>query len=172
MFNGKRMRKSCGGDPIKGLFAGMLAGAAGSWVMNQLQQTGGPGDTARREERGNVEEPATVKAAEAVSRRVFHHELSDCEKQVAEPVVHYGYGALLGGVYGAMAEVAPAPSAGLGIPFAAAAWFLGDEVAVPALGLGKKPTEYLSRTHADALAAHFAYGLTTDLLRRALRHVI
>ena len=45
-------------------------------------------------------------------------------------------------------------------------------VAVPALGLAKPPTEHPPHTHADALAAHFAYGLTTDLLRRALRHVL
>ena len=159
-------------DALKGLLAGMLAGAAGSWVMNQLQQARASGQSEQREEQSNQDEAATTQVAQAVSRRVFHHELTDREKEIAEPVVHYGYGALLGGVYGAAAELVPAVSAGLGIPFAAASWLLGDEIAVPALGFSKKPTEFPPRTHADALAAHFAYGITTDLLRRALRHVI
>ena len=47
-----------------------------------------------------------------------------------------------------------------------------DEVAVPALGFGPPPLETPASTHASALASHAVYGLTTDLVRRALRRVM
>ena len=168
--------------------AGLLAGAAASWVMNQFQamrprgHCEEPGESASREssvgvrtsqkQEGGGEENATVKTAAAISRNLFHHELSDQEKQLAAPVVHYGYGALIGGLYGGLAELLPIVRAGMGLPFGFALWLAGDEVAVPALGLAKPPTEYPPEVHADALAAHFMYGLTTDVFRRVLRHVL
>lgn len=177
---------------FRGMAGGLLAGCAAAWAMNQFQQMraqnvpqagGGRGQEAKSkaEQADNqqglhqgedLEENATVKTAQRISRKLFEHELTDCEKQVAGPVVHYGYGALVGALYGGLSELLPITSAGMGLPFGFALWLLGDEIAVPALGLGKRPTEYPVEVHADALAAHFMYGATTDLLRRALRHVV
>ena len=176
---------------FRGMAAGLLAGCAASWVMNQFQQmraqnapqpaAGGnePKDQSQQErgEQGlhqseNLDENATVKTAQRISRKLFEHELSDSEKQIAAPAVHYGYGSLVGALYGGLSELLPITSAGLGLPFGFALWLLGDEIAVPALGLGKHPMEYSPDVHADALAAHFMYGATTDLVRRVLRHVV
>jgi uncharacterized membrane protein YagU involved in acid resistance len=71
-----------------------------------------------------------------------------------------------------MAEVAPQVTAGVGIPFGAVFWAVGDEAAVPALGLAKGPTAYPISTHVYALASHLVYGLTAELSRRAVRHVL
>lgn len=178
---------------FRGMAAGLLAGCAASWAMNQFQQmraqnarqpAGGGGNEAKaqsqQENRGeqglhqseDLDENATVKTAQRISRKLFDHELSDSEKQIAAPAVHYGYGSLVGALYGGMSELLPVTSAGLGLPFGFALWLLGDEIAVPVLGLGKHPTEYSPNVHADALAAHFMYGATTDLVRRVLRHVV
>lgn len=177
---------------FRGMAAGLLAGCAAAWTMNQFQQmrahntpqsSGGTGKEAKdkaedtESQRGlhqgdDLDENATVATAQRISRKLFQHELSPAEKQVAGPAVHYGYGAVVGAVYGGLAELLPVTSAGLGLPFGFVLWLLGDEIAVPALGLGKGPTEYSPEVHADALAAHFMYGATTDLLRRVLRHVV
>lgn len=177
---------------FRGMAAGLLAGCAASWVMNQFQQVRaqnapqpprGSGKEAKsqaQEDRGqqglhqgeDPDENATVKTAQRISRKLFEHELSDSEKNIAAPAVHYGYGSLVGALYGGLSELLPITSAGLGLPFGFALWLLGDEIAVPALGLGKPPTEYSPQVHADALAAHFMYGATTDVLRRVLRHVV
>jgi uncharacterized membrane protein YagU involved in acid resistance len=106
--------------------------------------------------------------AETVSREVFQHPLSRQEKSVAGPAVHYGYGAAVGGVYGALAEAAPVVTAGAGLSYAAALWLLGDEVAVPLLGLSKAPSQYPLSTHISALASHLVYGLTLELTRRTV----
>jgi hypothetical protein len=72
-----------------------------------------------------------------------------------------------------MAELAPQVTTGAGIPFGGR--LLGqwqDETAVPLLGLAKGPTGYPLSTHAYALASHLVYGLTAELSRRAVRHVL
>lgn len=177
---------------FRGMAAGLLAGCAAAWAMNQFQQLRpqnspqGGGDTGKeakskaQETEGqqglhqseDLDENATVMTAKRISRKLFEHELSESEKQWAGPAVHYGYGSIVGALYGGLAELLPVTSAGLGLPFGFALWLLGDEIAVPALGLGKHPKEYSPQVHADALAAHFMYGATTDLLRRVLRHVV
>jgi putative membrane protein len=172
---------------VRGMVAGMLAGCAASWAMNQFQglrpqnqphkgDEDGGGEAREKasmqEHHESEEDNATVKTAQMVSRKVFQHELSEPEKQVAGPAVHYAYGTLIGGLYGGLAELLPGVASGVGLPFGAALWLLGDEIAVPALGLSKGPTEFEPDVHADALAAHFMYGATLDLMRRVLRHVV
>jgi putative membrane protein len=171
---------------LRGMAAGLLAGLAASWVMNEFrelrpQSSAGGGQeeesdegNSQRPERQdeNADEDATVKTAQAISQRILHRRLTQAEKRLAGPAVHYAYGAVIGALYGGLAELLPIVSAGMGLPFGAALWLMGDEVAVPALGLAKPPTEYPPRVHADALATHFMYGLTTDVLRRVLRHVL
>lgn len=179
---------------LRGMAAGLLAGAAAAWVMNQFQQVraihppagsaqggseakshseeGQQGEGQAMHQSSNLDENATVKTAERISQQVLHRNLTGSEKQIAGPAVHYAYGSLIGAMYGGMAELLPITAAGLGLPFGFALWLLGDEIAVPALGLGKQPTKYSPEVHADALAAHFMYGATTDVLRRFLRHVV
>ena len=176
---------------FRGMAAGLLAGCAASWVMNSFAQAkpihemprqkrrterdrsanGRETGTAARHE-DSSEEDATIQTAVAVSRNLFEHELTDEEKKIAGPAVHYAYGSLVGAMYGGLAELLPITGAGFGLPFATMLWLLGDEIAVPALGLGKGPTETPVDKHADALAAHLMYGLTTDVLRRVVKHVI
>jgi len=43
---------------------------------------------------------------------------------------------------------------------------------VPLLGLSKAPTAYPVSTHVYALASHFVYGITTEVVRRGLRRTI
>lgn len=184
---------------FRGMAAGLLAGAAASWVMNQFQQVRAMNPPQRPEQGGgsaggteakshaeegqqagdrglhqssDLDQNATVATAQRISQAVLNRPLTETEKHVAGPAVHYAYGSLVGALYGGMAELLPITSAGLGMPFGFALWVLGDEIAVPALGLGKQPTEYSPEVHADALAAHFMYGATTDVLRRVLRHVV
>jgi putative membrane protein len=83
-------------------------------------------------------------------------------------VVHYALGTLLGTAYGAFAERAPVACAGYGAVYGSAVWLAADEFAVPAFGLSKPLRETPASSHVQALAAHLVYGITTDLIRRAL----
>jgi putative membrane protein len=187
-------RKS--GDPLKGMIAGAAGGLVASWVMNQFQallsrmthgverphgaqslQQGSPRHGVARElqERGRDREAdnAAAPTAVVVSDRLFGLELAEREKrELAGAVVHYAFGVATGGIYGAIAELKPATTAGAGLPFGVAVWLIADEIIVPALGLSKPPTKYPLSTHAYSIASHLVYGLTTEIVRRELRRAL
>ncbi len=178
------------GNIWKGLVAGLAGGLVASWTMNQFQaawtriaegqekphgaQSMQPADGSNGEQGQDTAEQddATVETAKAISAKVFGHELQESEKKPAGAAVHYAFGTLSGGLYGALAEVTPQVTVGAGVPFGAAFWLLADEVTVPLLGLSKGPTEYPPSTHAYALASHLVYGVTAEMSRRALRQVL
>ncbi len=167
---------------FKGLAAGTIGGLVASWVMDEFQYAwfkigrslpqAEDSETPGAEQSQNSAEPATVKAAEMVSQKIFGHELAKNGKAAAGTAVHYVTGGTLGAVYGVAAELAPEVTIGAGIPFGTAVWLVVDEAAVAVLGLSKGPTEYPLSTHIYALASHFVYGLTTEVVRRALRKTI
>ncbi|HWB87481.1 MAG TPA: DUF1440 domain-containing protein [Bryobacteraceae bacterium] len=111
-------------------------------------------------------EDATVKTAQGISSAVLGHELSEEEKKKAGPLVHYAYGTGIGALYGGLAQKHETTTSGFGAAYGAAAWVLGDEVAVPAFGLGKKPKETPVSQHFQFLAAHLVYGVTLEGVRR------
>ncbi|HEY0419396.1 MAG TPA: DUF1440 domain-containing protein [Acetobacteraceae bacterium] len=176
---------------VKGLAAGAIGGMVASFVMNQFQagmsklfeepQAPHRREQARqaqgwKEHRGGQqqqqdggEENATVKAAVAISENVFDHQLAPQEKPSAGNAVHYATGILTGAVYGAAAENLDVVRAGEGTAFGAMVWAIADEVTVPGLRLSRPPREYPLRTHVMALSAHLVYGVTTEMVRRALR---
>jgi putative membrane protein len=183
----------------KGFAAGLMGGLIASWTMNRFQdvwnklaegledspgkRVGGvsvPADVetspttevSKPDTQPTVQDDTTVKAASAVSEGLFHHRLTEGEKKIAGPAVHYLLGTGVGGLYGASAELAPKVTAGAGLPFGAAFWLVVDEGAVPLLGLSKGPASYPLSTHAYALASHFVYGFTAETVRRAIRNTL
>lgn len=185
-----------GGDVLRGVAAGLVGGLVASWVMNEFQsvwsalseESGEGGDEGSDEEAGDgasgersgedggggeeSEEPATVKAAEAISENVFGHELTKSEKKIAGPLMHYGFGSTVGALYGGVVEAWPGATVGAGTLFGSAVWLGVDEAAVPALGLSDPPTEHPPSTHIYALVSHIVYGATTEAVRALLRSTI
>lgn len=181
----------------KGFAAGLVGGLVASWTMNRFQSVWSkvaegfetwpvnqfqnvPADADGGEEapgtqdsvvgsKPEVQDDTTVRAASAISEALFDHKLTQSEKKIAGPAVHYILGTGVGGLYGAAAEVAPKVTAGTGLPFGAAFWLVVDEGAVPLLRLSKGPMAYPLSTHAYALFSHFVYGLTAEVVRRAVR---
>ena len=176
----------------KGLAAGLIGGLVASWTMNRFQDVWirvaqgietSPGNQFQSEggeeaagvqdsvinSKPEVQDDTTVRAASAVSEGVFGHKLTPSEKKMAGPAVHYLLGTGVGGLYGAAAEVTPNVTAGAGLPFGAVFWLVVDEGAVPLLRLSKGPMAYPFSVHAYAVSSHFVYGLTAEVVRRAVR---
>jgi uncharacterized membrane protein YagU involved in acid resistance len=166
------MKKADAGDVVKGAVAGLVGGLVASFVMSEFQSLLSKLTEEEKNSKKKKDEPATVKAAEEISEAVFDHRLKKSEKEPAGEAMHYAMGATSGLIYGAAAELVPMTTVGLGIPFGAAVWLVADDVVVPALGLAKPATEYPLSTHAYALSSHLVYGLTTDLVRRAVRDLL
>ena len=87
-------------------------------------------------------DPANVRAANHVSRKATGDFLDKQDKPIAGEAVHFGFGAVLGGLYGLAAEYRPEVTAGFGTGFGTAAMLAFDEGAVPAVGLTQPPTEF------------------------------
>src|SRR4051794_32677658 len=105
------MRRNNDSSTWKGLAAGMAGGLAGAWVMNQFQtvwsnaaQKHQPRENPEKaQQQGNGEQSpdATMKTVEAISESFTGRRLSYQEQKKVSPFVHYGFGTLMGGLYGA-----------------------------------------------------------------------
>jgi hypothetical protein len=169
-------------NPVKGALAGAIGGAAGAYTMerfqawwNEMEERAAPKRRAHAIKNGTtekVDEPATVKVAERVSRKVLDTELPDEVKPAAGEAVHYTMGATTGAIYGFVAEIIPPARMFNGLLMGAIVWWTADNMAVPAQGLGKKPEQTPPSKHAYALASHLVYGFTTELVRSIVRLVL
>jgi len=160
------------GEIFKGAVAGLVGGLVGTVVMGGFQSLLSLLFEEEKKSKKKEEEPANVKAAKEISEGVFDHKLTKSEKEPAGEMMSYAMGATSGLIYGAASEIAPVTSTGAGLPFGTAVWLVADEVVVPALGLSKSPTEYPFSSHAYGLSSHLVYGLTTDIVRRAVRNIL
>jgi len=151
--------------PWTGFLAGAIGGLAGSFVMSQLHYLLKPVESPAKQDG----EDSTVKAASAVSQRVFHHHLTAREKKLAGPAVHYAFGCLVGAAYGVAAELDPRSRFACGMPFGAAVWLGAHAIGVPAAGLSKPITKSSPRQEAIEFAAHLVYGAAVEGIRRLIR---
>lgn len=127
------------------------------------------GDT--RHKKDQEGEQATERAATAVAESAGVH-LTQPQKKAGGVAVHLGFGTSVGALYGALAEVAPVVTIGVGMPYGAAVWLLADETALSLLGLEPPPHKRPATQHASMFAMHLVYGATLDLLRRGIRSLL
>lgn len=165
--------------------AGALAGAVGRFVINQFQtacsvqtigvakghgaqtvKTGGPAEYETRPDSNPEADDATTKMAGALAEHVADRPLTEPEKEEAGVLVHYAFGASMGALYGVAAAANPKLGRGSGVPFGLAVWAGADQLAVPALGLARKPWEYPLWVQVQSLLSHVVFGITTDMVRR------
>jgi putative membrane protein len=167
--------------PVRGLLAGVAGGLVASWAMNVWSE--GPGATISQELETPEEqqklkssgdgEDATMKTADALATVVHGGQhLTRAQREEGGPIVHYAFGALMGGVYGLLAEYLPVVHSGFGTTYGTALFVGVDLVAVPALGLSQPLSAYPAGSYAGPFTAHLVYGATTELVRRLARVVL
>lgn len=159
----------------KGIVAGAVGGLVAAFVMSEYQTLTEkllPEEGGNKKSESKSDEPANVKAAQEISENIFKHKLEKSEKEPAGEAMHYLMGGVSGAIYGATAELTGTTAMGAGLPFGSAVWAIADDVVVPALGLGKTVKETPLSTQAYALTSHWVYGLTTEIVRRAVRKAL
>ena len=150
---------------------GLASGLAASFAMDLFQKGfDAVNEKLAPQHEGDEQEsePSTVKAANKVSRATADEPLPEPYKEPAGQAVHYGFGGLLGAVYGAATTVWPKTGIGFGMPFGAAVWASADEIGVPAAGLSKPPTQTEPSQHAYSFLSHIVFGAALEGSRRAL----
>jgi hypothetical protein len=168
-------------DVAKGAIAGLVGGLAGTFVMSEFQgwwsravrgeqpQSSGGHHDARDWQELHEGKNANEITAQALARTAIGRPLDRSELSIAAPAVHYTFGALVGGFYGAMAENTPTVRALSGAAYGTAVWAAADEIAMPVLGLSERTDQQPFERHFHAFAAHLVFGVATELVRRGVR---
>jgi putative membrane protein len=162
------------------IIAGLAGGLVASFAMERFQRAlgqisddiGGAPGAGGQQYRKPQSEPATYKAADAVSKTVTGEPVRRDNKPIAASAIHYAFGGSVGAIYGAATINNPDIAAWGGVPFGASVWLIADEMGVPLMGLANAPSEYPLRDHAAALATHLVYGATTDAVRRIVLTIL
>ena len=149
---------------IEGAILGAAAGLAASWLMAEFHGAW----KAASHEADDGEEPNTVKAADAVAEATVGEPVPGSYREQAGTLVHYGFGAFLGAVYGAAVEVRPAVGAGFGTAYGAAVSLIADEMAMPAMGFSPPAPEVAASTHLRGFVSHLVFGASLEAVRRLL----
>lgn len=176
-------RRHHDGDVLKGVVAGIAGGLVASWVMSEFQaqwtrladnhrpsSSGGRHDAREWQERSE-DQNATELAAQRIAGLTLDRRLTRDELEVAAPLVHYGFGTVMGAIYGGLSELIGG-GVTRGAAYGTVIWILGDEIAVPAMGLSHAPRSYSADAHAQAFASHVVYGVASDLVRKTIRALL
>jgi putative membrane protein len=169
---------------VRGALNGMVGGLVASWVMNeffakagsklqqavQTEEQNRADDAQRAQTRDQPQEDATMKTADRIVQAATGGQHLSWEgKKRGGPAVHYAFGALIGALYGGLAEMVPGITAGAGSGFGTLLFVGADLLAVPALGLSSNPAPEPASKLASPFAAHLVYGVATDSIRKLLR---
>jgi putative membrane protein len=107
-----------------------------------------------------------------LAEKLVGRELVGTQKTTAVETVHWGFGALTGTAYGALAEYYPQATAKDGAAFGMALTSLTHGTALPALGLSADAHEQTTRERTSEMATHVVYGMVTETVRRVVRKTL
>ena len=171
----------------KGALIGAAAGLFAGWAMVQFQKLWAfsqeelsgrqtESETPKHRQAAQQEQPqqeesddATQKLANKISQATLDRKLTQREKDVAGPAIHYGFAALAGAIYGGLAEVTDVTTSGFGVLFGTLLFLGADEVVVPALKLSPPPGKVSADKHLYGWVSHLVYGASLEGARRGLQ---
>jgi putative membrane protein len=144
----------------KGLLAGLVAGLAATAAKSIAEKFYPP------RIHGEPEPP------DVLAEKIAGHPLHGETRAVATEVIHWGFGAMTGAAYGALAEFYPAATTKEGATFGLVLMTLTHETALPAMGLSESADEQSTREHTSEAATHLVYGLVAERVRKFVRGLL
>lgn len=144
----------------KGMLAGLIGGVVATAAKSLAEKLHPP------RTHGEPEPPAML------AEKVAGHNLAGTQRDVAVEAIHWGFGALTGAAYGALAEFYPAATGKDGAAFGTALASLTHGTALPAMGLSAQPKEQTMRGRTSEMGTHVVYGMVTETVRRVVRKML
>ncbi len=154
------MAKDQDSSLAKGFLAGLAGGLAGT-VAKVIGEKLLPPRT-----QGQTPPPLLVVARAAAAANV---DVPTTAKKVAAEGLHWTFGTLTGGVYGVVAEYQPRATAWQGGAFGLTLNRLAHEGILPRTNLVEPVPEQPAQERVSEWVTHLMYGVTTELVRRAVR---
>lgn len=147
-------------SPAGAALLGGLGGLIGAACMTPLRIV------ARRAGLIDLTVPQAIESALA-HRLGRGHRAPPVAHHLTDQLLHFGYGAALGLVYGLATGRKRRRWSGIlsrGLTFGTATWFLGSGVVIPALGAARPLWRARGSEAVTDLAAHAIFGLATALI--------
>lgn len=145
---------------LKGLVAGLIGGLVATAAKSVAEKFYPP------RTHGEPEPPAVL------AEKIAGHHLAETPKTIAAETIHWGFGALTGAAYGALAEFYPAATAKEGASFGLTLASLTHGAALPAMGLSAESKQQTTREHTSEITTHIIYGLVTETVRSLVRKLL
>ncbi len=161
LMAGKRNKE---GNILRGFVAGAIAGLIATGIKT-LAEHYFPVRPA------TADTPPEIIAEEAAEAIADEH-LTQGEKEAAGATIHWLFGTLIGGAYGAAVEVMPQLGEGLGLPFGTALFGVVHEGLLPAAGIEEPHAEKDSSEERNELLTHLVYGFATEVVRGQVRPLL
>ena len=171
-------------DLLKGALAGAIAGLAAAWLkaqaeppLQRLTEGVWPPTPAQKElvgadPIGHQDNMPPAVMVESAAENMADTTLSKEQKLAYQQVIHYTLGAVLGAVYGALAEHERGVTRGLGVPAGAVMYLCTHATAVPATGFQRWPWQLPRAAVAWESGSHLVFGAGLELGRRPLRKLL
>lgn len=106
-------------------------------------------------------------ALDAISIGVTGEPMPEGTKSIAEPALHFLFGAGAGAVYTLLERKLPLIRAGSGVFFGFVFWLLLHEIALPLMGLSPTPAQMTLWEQGNELVTHIVFGVVLESVRRA-----
>jgi hypothetical protein len=159
----------------KAVIAGFVGGVAGAWAMDQFTRAWNAivPDSKRRKQRpplpySQQEWDSTSRTASQAAEFFLQRELTYRETILGAQLVHFAVGGLvMAGYAGLFPQKVKRPPAS-GLIFGLSLWFVAEELAMAMLKVNDPPQDYTLPMHLNSLGEHFAYGVASSLVARAL----
>jgi hypothetical protein len=121
---------------------------------------------------GHIENMPPAVLADRVARHLGRGPLTRQAKLRIQNVIHYGTGAMAGGVYAVLAEAFPSVTAGAGTAAGVAVYAVGHGTALPLLGVQEPPWRLPRAAVLWEFASHLLFGLALELARRSSLRIL
>lgn len=110
--------------------------------------------------------------ADRIARRLGYGPLDTATKLRVQNAIHYTFGALTGGVYGALAEAFPSAMTGAGTAAGAGLYAASHGSTLPLLRIQAPPWQLPRAAVAWELTSHLVFGAALELSRRGIGRVL
>ena len=145
----------------KGFLAGAIGGLVATGVKSIAEKIFPPRDP------DEDAPPATL--ANRAAQALAGERLDERQKAIAEQGMHWLFGTLIGGVYGAACELVPDLKQGYGLAFGATVYGVMHQGVLPAADLEEPLPEQEPDEARNEMITHLAYGFVTEVVRDMVR---
>jgi hypothetical protein len=121
---------------------------------------------------GHLENMPPAVIADRVASRLGYGPLDVATKLRIQTAIHYSFGALSGGMYGALAEASTAATAGAGTAAGAGLYLGSHGSTLPLLRIQEPPWRLPRAAFVWELTSHLLFGAVLEVSRRGVRRAL